>query len=94
MLLQKYLKEFNNNFYLQNTGPLNKIYSNLCILFNQILLTGIEWISLQQNTSEIKQKVNLINIFYIISGYILITTEYKILYLIQAKIINFLRFNI
>nr|ARX95909.1 putative group II intron reverse transcriptase/maturase protein [Thorea hispida] len=90
LLLQKYLKEFNNNFYLQNTVPLNKIYSNLCILFNQILLTGIEWISLQQNTSEIKQKVNLINIFYIISGYILITTEYKILYLIQAKIINFL----
>lgn len=90
LLLNKYLKEFNDNFKFQNNKCLNKIYNNLCNLFSQIILTGIEWISLQQNTSEIKKKVNYINIFYIFNIYIIITTKYKISYLIQAKIINFL----
>lgn len=67
-----------------------QIYNNLYCLLKQILLTGIEWISLQQNTNRVKEKVNFCNIINIFSQYILITLQYKALYCIQIKLNKFL----
>lgn len=83
------LKEINNQICLITKININDLNKSLYSLLRQILMIGIEWISLQQNTTEVN-KTNSLNLILLRYNYFFLSTSYTIIFLVKLKLMNFL----